>query len=191
MIKSLTISGFRGVREDLKLSLGQITLLAGRNGLGKTTVFDAIDWCLFGRSWRLGSNGDAIRNLYAPQLDPRVEMDLLLSDQIVRVERNTNGVVLDGERKSDRGLIEELMTDPGVIAPYARDPSRQIRQIFYLSQDELRTLVHPEEPEERTAIFRALLGVPNATQMQSGVRRIFEQMRQREQAVQTKIQGVD
>ena len=35
MIKSLTISGFRGVREDLTLSLGQITLLAGRNGLGK------------------------------------------------------------------------------------------------------------------------------------------------------------
>ena len=187
MIKSLTISGFRGVREDLTLSLGQITLLAGRNGLGKTTVFDAIDWCLFGRSWRLGSDGDAIRNLYAPQLDPRVEMDLLLSDQIVRVERNTNGVVLDGERKSDRGLIEELMTDPGVIAPYARDPSRQIRQIFYLSQDELRAFVHPEEPEERTAIFRALLGVPNAAQMQSGVRRIFQQMRQREQAVQTKI----
>ena len=52
-------------------------------------MFDAIDWCLFGRSWRLGSDGDAIRNLYAPQLDPRVEMDLLLSDQIVRVERNT------------------------------------------------------------------------------------------------------
>ena len=187
MIKSLTISGFRGIREDLKLPLGQITLLAGRNGLGKTTVFDAIDWCLFGGSWRLGADGDATRNLYAPQLDPRVEMDLLLSDQIVRVERNTNGVILGGERKSDRGLIEELMTDPGVIAPYARDPSRQIRQIFYLSQDDLRAFVHPEEPEERTAIFRALLGVPNAAQMQSGVRRIREQMRQREQAVQAKI----
>ena len=66
-------------------------------------------------------------------------------------------------------------------------PSRQIRQIFYLSQDELRAFVHPEEPEERTAIFRALLGVPNAAQMQSGVRRIREQMRQREQAVQAKI----
>ena len=79
------------------------------------------------------------------------------------------------------------MTDPGVIAPYTRDPSRQIRQIFYLSQDELRAFVHPEEPEERTAIFRALLGVPNAAQMQSGVRRIREQMRQREQAVQGKI----
>ena len=63
MIKSLTISGFRGIREALTLPLGQITLLAGRNGLGKTTVFDAIDWCLFGGSWRLGSDGDASQEL--------------------------------------------------------------------------------------------------------------------------------
>jgi len=67
MISKLKMSGFRGVPRTLELEFGDFTLLSGRNGLGKTTVFDAIDWCLFGSSWRLGDregSDDAVSNLY-------------------------------------------------------------------------------------------------------------------------------
>lgn len=41
-LPSLSIKGFRGIK-DLSISrLGRVTLLAGRNGIGKTTVLDAV-----------------------------------------------------------------------------------------------------------------------------------------------------
>ncbi len=41
-LPSLSIKGFRGIR-DLAISrLGRVTLLAGKNGVGKTTVLDAV-----------------------------------------------------------------------------------------------------------------------------------------------------
>src|SRR2546428_393277 len=181
MIKSLSISGFRGVSQEVSFKLGAVTLLAGRNGLGKTTVFDAIDWCLFGSSWRLGFDPEAIRNIYHPTLSPAVKMELSLPDRSIRVERTSASAYVNGVRTSDREFVETLMTDPGGIAPYARDVERRLRRVVYLSQEDMRGLVHPTSASERTSLFQALLGVPNAAVMQSGVRRIREHFRQREQ----------
>ncbi len=41
-LKSLSIEGFRGIKELAIPRLGRATLLAGRNGVGKTTVLDAV-----------------------------------------------------------------------------------------------------------------------------------------------------
>ena len=181
MIKSLSISGFRGVSQEVSLTLGAVTLLAGRNGLGKTTVFDAIDWCLFGPSWRLGFDPEATKNIYHPNLSPAVRMEVSLPGKTFLVERTSASAFLDGSRISDRDFVETLMTDPGGIAPYARDVERRLRRVVYLSQEDIRGLVHPDTASERTSLFQALLGVPNAAVMQSGVRRIREHFRQREQ----------
>jgi DNA repair exonuclease SbcCD ATPase subunit len=181
MISTLTISGFRGISEEIPFQFGSITLLAGRNGLGKTTVFDAIDWCLFGSSWRLGFDTESIRNIYHPHLDPIVRMQLRLPDRILSIERTRESAFLDGSRISDRDLVETLMTDPGTIAAYTRDVESRLRRVVYLSQDEIRALIHPENAQERSSLFQALLGVPNASAMQSGVRRISDHFKQREQ----------
>ena len=41
-LQSLSIEGFRGIKELCIPRLGRATLLAGRNGVGKTTVLDAV-----------------------------------------------------------------------------------------------------------------------------------------------------
>jgi DNA repair exonuclease SbcCD ATPase subunit len=181
MISTLTISGFRGISAEIPFKLGAITLLTGRNGLGKTTVFDAIDWCLFGASWRLGFDTESIRNIYHPNLDPVVRMEMRLPDKTLFIERTASSAFLNESRISDRDLVETLMIDPGGIPPYARDVESRLRRVIYLSQEDIRGLVHPENASERTSLFQALLGVPNASVMQSGVRRISEHFRQREQ----------
>lgn len=47
-LKSLSLQNFKGVKE-LKIEFGQVTTVAGANATGKTTVFDAFTWCLFGK----------------------------------------------------------------------------------------------------------------------------------------------
>ena len=181
MISTLTISGFRGISEEIALKFGSITLLAGRNGLGKTTVFDAIDWCLFGSSWRLGFDTESVSNIYHPNLEPVVRMEMHLPDRTLLIERTAVSAFLDGSRISDRDLMKTLMTDPETIAAYTRDVEGRLRRVVYLSQDDIRALVYPESEPERSALFQALLGVPNTTAMQSGVRRISDHFKQREQ----------
>jgi exonuclease SbcC len=181
MISTLTISGFRGISQEIPFKFGAVTLLAGRNGLGKTTIFDAIDWCLFGASWRLGFDTESIRNIYHPNMAPVVRMEMRMPDKALLIERTAASAFLNGARISDRDLVETLMTDPGGIAPYTRDVESRLRRVVYLSQEDMRTLVHPDSTSERISLFQALLGVPNASVMQSGVRRIGEHFQEREQ----------
>jgi len=49
-LEKLTIKAFRGFLDISEFSLdGDIILLAGSNGLGKSTFFDAFEWCLTGQ----------------------------------------------------------------------------------------------------------------------------------------------
>lgn len=49
IIKQITLLNFKGVR-DLTIHFdSRVTNISGRNGLGKTTIFDAFTWLLFGK----------------------------------------------------------------------------------------------------------------------------------------------
>lgn len=62
-IKSLGIRNFKGIRERA-VNFGDVTIISGQNTSGKTTVFDAFTWLLFGKD-SLGSSQFEIRPLNA------------------------------------------------------------------------------------------------------------------------------
>ena len=47
-LKELTLKNFKGIR-DLAVKFGEVTTIAGANATGKSTVFDAFTWVLFGK----------------------------------------------------------------------------------------------------------------------------------------------
>lgn len=47
-IKSITLLNFKGIK-SLTIDFDQTTNIYGENGTGKTTIFDAFTWCLFGK----------------------------------------------------------------------------------------------------------------------------------------------
>lgn len=47
-LKELTLKNFKGIK-DLTVRFGEVTTIAGANATGKSTVFDAFTWVLFGK----------------------------------------------------------------------------------------------------------------------------------------------
>ena len=72
VIKSLTVRHFRGFNDEITLPLeGSAVIVAGANGRGKTSLFDAIQWLMLGQiprleKLKLHAAEEHIVNQYAP-----------------------------------------------------------------------------------------------------------------------------
>lgn len=62
-VKSILIQNFKGIK-DLDVAFSGKTKIKGQNGSGKSTVFDAFCWCLFGKNSK-GEEKFSIRTLDA------------------------------------------------------------------------------------------------------------------------------
>ena len=60
-LKKLIIQNFKKI-ESLEIDFSSKTVIKADNGIGKTTVFDAFTWCLFGKD-SLGSTQFEIKKL--------------------------------------------------------------------------------------------------------------------------------
>src|ERR1700674_5135629 len=75
-LKSATIEGFRGFVNKVDIDLdADVIILQGPNGVGKTSLLDAILWALTGIVDRLGDRGRP-SSLYAHEGIARVVLSL-------------------------------------------------------------------------------------------------------------------
>ena len=172
MITRVTVSGFRGISGTTVFMPETLTILTGRNGLGKTTFFDAVDWCLFGDASKLGQQSDVIRNLYRPSTLPSVEVVLMAGNQSLTIARTQGTITLNGSPVTERQLAEALIVDPDVFPPNLRQLGKQVRTVTYLAQEQIREFVTAALSTERRALLRGLLGVPNAGLVESSIKRV-------------------
>ena len=95
-IKFVDISGFRAFSGRVSLDLdGDIVVVVGENGQGKTSLFDAIYWAIAGEISRL-KQPNSVVSLYSPSGEARVHITLAYDDdRILEVTRH-----FDGERDS-------------------------------------------------------------------------------------------
>jgi DNA repair exonuclease SbcCD ATPase subunit len=96
-LRSATIEGFRGFTKKLFVDLdANVILVHGPNGVGKTSLLDAILWVLTGRIDRFGEKGSSI-SLYARERIARVELTLKDEENDIIVTRAS-----DDERNTIR-----------------------------------------------------------------------------------------
>lgn len=109
-LRSLTLTNFKGVRECHIDFTGAVTLVYGENGTGKTTLYDAYLWLLFGKDSAgrsdfnlktLASNGKFI-----PRLEHSVIGVLEVDGKPVKLQR-----VLFEKWSKVNGSTEETMKD--------------------------------------------------------------------------------
>lgn len=172
----LTVAGFgpyAGTQElDFSL-LGNsgLYLITGDTGAGKTTLFDAITYALFGEASGDDRTVDMLRSKYAKEEDPTfVELTFSYENKEYTVRRNP-----EYERKKSRGIgttkqapDAQLTYPDGHIVTKVRDVDRAIRdiigvsreqfaQVSMISQGEFRKLLQADT-KERQKIFRDIFG---------------------------------
>ena len=172
----LTIAGFgpyAGTQELDFESLGSsgLYLITGDTGAGKTTIFDAITFALFGEASGDSREPAMLRSKYAKAEDPTyVELTFAYGGKEYTVKRNPE---YERAKKSGSGTTTQkadaqLTYPDGRVVTKVKDVDLSIRQIIGLtreqfaqvsmiSQGEFRKLLQADT-KERQKIFRDIFG---------------------------------
>ena len=168
----LTMAGFgpyAGTQELDFTDLGNsgLYLITGDTGAGKTTIFDAITFALFGEASGDNRQANMLRSKYVKPEDPTyVELTFAYDGKEYTVKRNP-----EYERAKTRGTgttkqtADALLTHPdGRVVTRLKDVDKAIRdiigltreqfaQVAMISQGEFRKLLQADT-KERQKIFR-------------------------------------
>ena len=187
------------------LGTGGLYLITGDTGAGKTTIFDAITFALFGEASGDNREPAMLRSKYARAEDPTyVELTFAYGGKVYTVRRNP-----EYERAKTRGTgttrqaADALLTEPdGTPVTKLKDVDRRIREIIGLnreqfsqvamiSQGDFRRLLQAET-KERQKIFRDIFGTSHFVALQIRLKEHVAQLReQREQAARSIGQYVE
>ncbi len=116
-LKSLSLVNFKGVREFHADFTNAVTLVSGENGTGKTTLYDAYLWLLFGKD--SAGRGDGNGGFNVKTLDKN-------GKPIYRLEHSVTGVFdVDGrEIKLQRCLVEKWNKVNGTTEETMKDETQ-------------------------------------------------------------------
>lgn len=169
VISKLEIEGIRGVNSKLEqeLPLG-LVVIRGKNGTGKTSILQSIEWCLTGRfPFFQGTEfrkEDAIVNPY--NAAKKATVSLTLSDQAKRSEVKITRTRKMGSSTTEKSELQiQLENGKSLRQEEAQDYIEKILGValddfpraVYLHQEALHALVS-EKPEQRSAAIDKLLG---------------------------------
>lgn len=173
-------------------SLGErgLYLITGDTGAGKTTIFDAITFALYGEASGEIREASMLRSNYADEKTPTfVELSFVLGGKEYRVRRNPeyNRPKARGEGFTLQKSDAELTLPDGKIITRQKDVNQQIVEILgidrsqftriaMIAQGDFRKLLFAST-EERKKIFQKLFHTHLYQSVQEELKRISAQMR--------------
>lgn len=172
----LTIAGFGpyvGIQELDFEAFGKngLYLITGDTGAGKTTIFDAITYALFGQASGDSREPEMLRSKYAGLKDPTyVELTFLYKNQVYTIRRNPKyrRVSLRGEKTAEESAKVQLNYPDGRIVTKQDEVKTAIKEIIGLTREQFAQVAMISQGE-----FRKLLQA-NTEQRQKIFREIFD-----------------
>lgn len=175
-LKKLTLQAFGPFKdkvvidfEDKKIDKG-LLLISGDTGAGKTTIFDAICYALYGQTSGETRTANSLRSDWAsPDIDTFVDLEFYYKNKLYEVKRSPeysrrkkNG---DGETKQaptaeinlDGRIVTKVTDVTKEIEQLIGLDYKQFRQVAMLSQGEFTKFLLASS-EEKTTIFRKIFG---------------------------------
>jgi DNA repair exonuclease SbcCD ATPase subunit len=172
-LKSLSVKNFRGIKslgaQDIDLS-ADITFIYGPNGVGKTSIADAIEWGITGQLNRLRKlsrqfEKDSIVNIFSKEKDAEVECHFDTIDPIRRIMRtNTTKQWIGDSAINDERMIIDHVVGTQAPVPDNRLRIEKLQELFrsshMLSQHDIRSFLDIKEkgPEAKFDILTNMVG---------------------------------
>jgi len=159
ILKNLTLKNFRKFKNVTIEFPDGVTGVVGLNGVGKSTIFEAIAWVLYG-SVAARTSADQIKRQSALFTDPcRVELEFVFEDNNYRIVRGMSGKHLTVSATATvNGKI--AATSAEVVSKYVQKKLGMDFKSFFTSifakQKELNTLSSMNASERRPLILKML-----------------------------------
>ena len=173
---NLTISAFGAYAGKTELDLRQLGerglyLITGDTGAGKTTIFDAIAFALFGKpsGGKGGRDVSMLRSKYAsPETPTEVELIFSNGGKTYKIKRNPTyeRTKLRGTGTTEKKADAELLMPDGKIITGTKDVDEKIRDILGVDKDQFCQIAMIAQGE-----FRELLLADTETR-----RKIFQKI---------------
>ena len=203
---NLTIAGFgpyAGVQQlDFsRLGTGGLYLITGDTGAGKTTIFDAITFALFGEASGSSREPAMLRSKYARPEDPTyVELTFSYDGKHYTLRRNP-----EYERAKARGTgttkqsaDAQLTLPDGRVITKLKDVDKAVRdiigltreqfsQVAMISQGDFRKLLQADT-KERQKIFRDIFDTSRFLSLQNRLKEEASQVRDQREKARASIQ---
>lgn len=164
-IKRLTVSGFRGFRERVEVPFAEaFTVIDGRNGVGKSTLFDAIEFALTGQLSKYGdmkAAGESVEDYLwwkgdGPAPAERfVELTLCDGEQEIMVRRTP----IEGPPPEVLIRVEAGMVNAGMAPP---SPLPQLCASSIIRDENIASLSLDLSETQRYAKLRQAIGAIDA-----------------------------
>ncbi|MEO9237364.1 MAG: AAA family ATPase [Jatrophihabitantaceae bacterium] len=180
MFERLRAEAFRGFADSVDIDLNaSVIIVHGPNGLGKTSLFDALQWVLVGelarlREARMRQSDEYIVNAYRPGQEAVVDVQLRLNGQQVRLVRRGN---------HSRSILTWISAEAGTLTGQeaedllARmfsggtdlDLATSLNACGLLQQDATRDVLL-SKPRDRYDTFSKILGLGELADIQQWAR---------------------
>ena len=209
---NLTISAFgpyaREQHIDFTKLKEQIFVISGPTGAGKTTIFDAISFALFGEASGSSRDRDSLRSDFAlPGTETYIEMEFELRGKLYKIKRSPQQEQrkLRGEGYTIRNADAELLLPDGTLITKIANVDEKInellginkaqfKQIVMLPQGEFRKLLEADS-SERELIFRKIFGTEGFAEIQRRLddesRELYKRVHDIKTQMDTHIRHVD
>lgn len=179
-IRRVVIEAFRGFRDRQEFDINaSAVIVAGPNGTGKTSFFDALQWALVGRierleSVRARSTVEHVVNQYRLDSRASVELEMTVGGNRFHIRRvgdhrrstlefsEESGKVLFGA-EAERELQERLAPNPGITLEMALATSG------LLQQDVMRAVLEAK-PADRCRHISTVLGLSELEDFETDVK---------------------
>jgi len=176
VFERLRAEAFRGFNSPVDIDLNaSVVIVQGPNGMGKTSLFDALQWVLLGdlprlRSARLKQTDEYIVNAYRAGEQATVHVQVRLQEQSVRLTRtgNRSGSLLTWE-SAEAGTLRGQPAEAALAQAFGGgsdlDLASSLNACGLLQQDAAREVLS-SKPRDRFDTFSQLLGLGELADIQ-------------------------
>jgi DNA repair protein SbcC/Rad50 len=207
-INNLTISNFKNYDGEISFDLSkQITILYGNNGFGKSTFFDAIEWCFTNKIDRFDGTEAEIKrdiinrncNLDNFQVSVCIEFggnNLTRSFNVINGEiGNTQVKLIEKSGQLYRGqenIEERLKSQYFNDINFARGAYGQlIKKTYILSQDQVTDFVTSEDSEERYRALANIMGLKSMINESDNAKNILSALKIEDRKYENQLKQFD